>query len=107
MSAVDGTAADESVLPFIDTTKPSIARVYDVFLGGKDNYEVDREVYRKTMEISPEVPLLTRAFRQWLVKVVRFLASGPGIDQILDCGSGLPTAENTHQVAQRIRPDTT
>jgi len=103
----DGVSTDKVAPPSVDTTKPSIARVYDVFLGGKDNYEVDREVYRKTMEISPEVPLLTRAFRQWLVKVVRFLASGPGIDQILDCGSGLPTAENTHQVAQRIRPDTT
>ncbi|WP_312024877.1 SAM-dependent methyltransferase [Kibdelosporangium aridum] len=107
MSAVDGISADEPVPPTIDTTKPSIARVYDMFLGGKDHYEVDREVYRRTMEISPEVPLLTRAFRQWLIRVVRFLASGPGIDQILDCGSGLPTAENTHQVAQRVRPETT
>jgi hypothetical protein len=99
--------ADESVPPFVDTSKPSVARVYDVFLGGKDNYEVDREFYRRTLEINPQVPLLARAFRQWLVRVVRFLASGPGIDQILDCGSGLPTADNTHQVAQRIGPETT
>jgi hypothetical protein len=107
MSAVDGVPADELAPPSVDTTKPSIARVYDMFLGGKDNYEVDREVYRRTMEINPEVPLMARAFRQWLIRVVRYLASGPGIDQFLDCGSGLPTAENTHQVAQRIRPETT
>ncbi|MBP2326794.1 hypothetical protein JOF56_007179 [Kibdelosporangium banguiense] len=107
MSAVEGNSADDPILPFIDTTKPSVARVYDVFLGGKDHYEVDREVYRRTLEITPEVPLLTRTFRQWLIRVVRFLASGAGIDQILDCGSGLPTAENTHQVAQRVNPETT
>jgi SAM-dependent methyltransferase len=107
MSAGDGVSADESVPPLIDTTKPSVARVYDMFLGGKDHYEVDREVYRRTMLISPEVPLLTQAFRRWLVRVVRFLSAGAEIDQILDCGSGLPTAENTHQVAQRIRPETT
>jgi S-adenosyl methyltransferase len=107
MSAVDGVPTDEFVPPFVDTTKPSIARVYDMFLGGKDHYEVDREVYRRTVEINPEVPLMAQAFRQWLVRVVRFLASDPGIDQFLDCGSGLPTAENTHQVAQRIRPGTT
>ncbi|MFD1049224.1 SAM-dependent methyltransferase, partial [Kibdelosporangium lantanae] len=101
MSAIDGTP------PVIDTTRPSVARVYDLFLGGKDNYDVDREVYRRTMEICPEVPLLSRAFRRWLVRVVRFLAGIAEIDQILDCGSGLPTAENTHQVAQRVRPETT
>jgi hypothetical protein len=107
MPAVDDVPADGLAPPFVDTTKPSVARVYDMFLGGKDHYEVDREVYRRTMEINPEVPLMARAFRQWLIRVVRYLAADPGIDQFLDCGSGLPAAENTHQVAQRVRPEAT
>ena len=91
--------------PQVDTTRPSIARVYDAFLGGKDNYEVDREVYRQVVQIAPEARTTGLQCRAWLIRVVRFLAGNAEIDQFLDCGSGLPTAENTHEAAQRINPE--
>jgi SAM-dependent methyltransferase len=90
----------------LDQTRPSLARVYDAFLGGKDNYEVDREVCRRALAIDPDAAEVPRDVRRWLMRVVRFLVEDAGIDQILDLGSGLPTAENVHQVAQRYRPTT-
>lgn len=89
----------------IDTTKASVARVYDAFLNGKDNYEIDREVLRRVQQVAPEATQLGWDNRDFLIRVTRFIASQTGITQFLDCGSGLPTAENTHQVAQRIQPD--
>ncbi|MDA3625964.1 SAM-dependent methyltransferase [Saccharopolyspora sp. WRP15-2] len=91
--------------PQIDTSKPSIARVYDAFVGGKDNFEVDRQVLRQIQEIAPEAIEVGRLCRAWLIRVVRFMAGGAGIDQFLDLGSGLPTAENTHQAAQRLNSE--
>ncbi|WP_285530166.1 SAM-dependent methyltransferase [Streptomyces lavendulae] len=88
----------------VDPTKPSIARVYDAFLGGTDNYEVDREVVRGVKKAAPEAADLAVENRAFLIRVCRFLASQTGITQYLDCGSGLPTAENTHQVVQRADP---
>ncbi|MFD8294427.1 SAM-dependent methyltransferase, partial [Streptomyces lavendulae] len=88
----------------IDATKPSIARVYDAFLNGTDNYEVDREVVRGVKKAAPEAGDLAIENRAFLIRVCRFLASQTGITQYLDCGSGLPTAENTHQVVQRVVP---
>ncbi|GAA4885093.1 SAM-dependent methyltransferase [Saccharopolyspora cebuensis] len=88
--------------PTIDTTKPSIARVYDAFVGGKDNFEADREVYHQVLRLAPEAAEVGRECRAWLIRVVRFLAGHAEIDQFLDLGSGLPTAENTHQAAQRL-----
>jgi hypothetical protein len=90
---------------YLDTTKASIARVYDAFLNGKDNYEVDREVLRRMQQVAPEAIRLGSDNRDFLIRVTRFVAAQTGITQFLDCGSGLPTAENTHQVAQRIQPD--
>jgi hypothetical protein len=90
--------------PPIDTSKASIARVYDAFLGGKDHYEVDREVYRRVQQLDPGGSLAKLA-RAWLIRAVRFLAADEGIDQFLDCGCGLPTMENTHEVAQRANPE--
>ncbi|MGH3975691.1 MAG: SAM-dependent methyltransferase [Pseudonocardiaceae bacterium] len=90
---------------YIDTTKASIARVYDAALNGKNNYEVDREVVRRLQQVAPEIGRFTWDHRNFLVRVTRFIASRTGITQFLDCGSGLPTAENTHQVAQRIQLD--
>ncbi|QIZ37926.1 SAM-dependent methyltransferase [Saccharopolyspora sp. ASAGF58] len=96
----------EGMLPTrIDTHVASIARVYDCFLGGKDNYAVDREVHQRITDIAPEAGPLARDCRRWLVRVIRYLANIVGIDQFLDLGSGLPTAENTHQVAQRMNRD--
>lgn len=91
----------------IDTTKPSHARVYDLFAGGKDNFEVDRAVYNQIQQFAPALPLIVKEQRKWLVRVVRFLAGPAGIDQFLDCGSGLPTTQNTHEVAQGVNPDAT
>jgi hypothetical protein len=89
----------------IDITKASVARVYDCGLGGKDNYAVDREVFAQVNQVAPQMARLARENRAWLVRVTRFLAASARIDQFLDCGAGLPTAENTHQAAQRMNPE--
>ncbi|ASU79818.1 hypothetical protein CDG81_17870 [Actinopolyspora erythraea] len=96
----------ESATPIhIDTSKASIARVYDAFLGGKDNYEVDRQVFEGVKQAAPEAADLAWDNREFLIRTIRFLASQTNVRQFLDCGSGLPTAENTHQVAQRLNPE--
>lgn len=100
------SSADERVPPQVDTSQPSIARVYDASLGGKDNFEADRELLRQIVEVAPEFPMANRQNRHWLARVVRFLVGAAGIDQMVDCGSGLPTSDNTHQIAQRINPET-
>jgi SAM-dependent methyltransferase len=91
----------------VDPTRASIARVYDAFLNGTDNSEIDREVFRGVQKAAPEAQDLALENRAFLIRVCRFLATQTGIDQYLDCGSGLPTAENVHQVVQRITPDAT
>jgi hypothetical protein len=91
----------------VDPTRASIARVYDFALGGKDNYEIDREVMRAVEKAAPEAKELAVENRAFLIRAARFLTTQTGITQFLDCGSGLPTAENTHQVVQRINPDAT
>ncbi|GGP34213.1 SAM-dependent methyltransferase [Saccharothrix coeruleofusca] len=100
-----GPSSDAPAPAYIDTSKASIARVYDAFLDGKDNYEIDREVLRRVRRVAPEASTLAVDNRQFLIRATRFLAARTGITQFLDCGSGLPTAENTHQVAQRINPE--
>jgi hypothetical protein len=90
---------------YIDTTKASIARVYDYALGGKDNYEVDRDTIHRVEAVAPEAKLLAVENRNFLIRALRFLATQTDVAQFLDCGSGLPTAENTHQVVQRLRPE--
>jgi S-adenosyl methyltransferase len=98
-------AADRATPSYIDTTKASIARVYDYALGGKDNYDVDRDTIHRVEAVAPEAKLLAVENRNFLIRALRFLASQSGVTQFLDCGSGLPTAENTHQVVQRIDPE--
>lgn len=105
MSGPDARLPDEIVPTFIDTTKASIARVYDSALGGHDNYEIDREVLRRVQRVAPEIAQTAVDNRRFLIRVTRFITSQTGVTQFLDCGSGLPTAENTHQVARRIRPE--
>jgi S-adenosyl methyltransferase len=80
----------------------SIARVYDAALGGTDNFEVDRAVLARVRQAAPEVNDLAWSNRRFLNRAVRFLAEQARIRQFLDCGSGLPTAENTHQIARRV-----
>ncbi|UJW34022.1 SAM-dependent methyltransferase [Saccharothrix sp. AJ9571] len=103
-----GTAASPERAPVgVDPTRASIARVYDAFLNGKDNYEIDREVLRGVQQKAPEAQDLATENRGFLIRACRFLASQTGITQYLDLGSGLPTAENTHQVVQRLVPEST
>lgn len=104
MSSTNTPHADDATPPPVDTSTPSIARVYDAGLGGKDNFESDREVLRHLGEVAPEIGQFTWDHRNMLVRMTRFLAGHAEITQFLDCGSGLPTAENTHQVAQRMQP---
>ena len=85
-------------------TQPNPARVYDYFLGGKDNYRVDRVVAEMVTAEMPEVQEGARATRAVLGRVVRYLVQGAGIRQFLDIGAGLPTRENVHQIAQRTDP---
>ncbi|GAA3751204.1 SAM-dependent methyltransferase [Plantactinospora mayteni] len=89
----------------IDTSKPSIARAYDVVLGGKDNFAIDRAVVGEMLKIVPQLPEVAAYNRQILSRGVRYLVEEAGIRQFMDLGSGLPTRENTHQVAQRSAPD--
>ncbi|WP_157556432.1 SAM-dependent methyltransferase [Herbidospora yilanensis] len=88
----------------IDPHKPSVARMYDYYLGGKDNFAADREAADEILARMPYVRDFTRENRAFLSRVVRLLAAR-GIRQFLDIGSGLPTRENTHQVAQAVARD--
>ncbi|MFI9648210.1 SAM-dependent methyltransferase [Streptomyces sp. NPDC052040] len=90
----------------IDSTVPTAARMYDHYLGGKDNYAVDRAACEELDKVVPSTRALALNNRRFLQRVVRTLAQDHGIRQFLDHGSGLPTQDNIHQVAQRIDPDT-
>jgi hypothetical protein len=89
----------------IDTTVPHSARIWNYWLGGKDNYAVDREAGDQYREIFPGIAVVARTSRAFLTRAVRYLAGEAGIRQFLDIGTGLPTADNTHQVAQRVAPE--
>jgi hypothetical protein len=91
--------------PEIDATVPNSARIWNYWLGGKDNYPVDRDAGDQYRAIYPEIVDVARASRRFLVRAVRFLAGEAGVRQFLDIGTGLPTADNTHEVAQRVAPD--
>ncbi|MBB5783887.1 SAM-dependent methyltransferase [Nonomuraea jabiensis] len=88
----------------IDTTKPSVSRVYDYMLGGKDNYEIDRQVAAAALKVAPDAPEAAMANREFLRRTVHFLAAEAGIRQFLDIGSGLPTQGNVHEIAQAVAP---
>jgi hypothetical protein len=88
----------------VDPTKPSIPRVYDYWLGGQNNFVVDRELAERMATLDPRIPLSCRYNRAFLGRAVRFLAS-QGIRQFLDIGSGMPTAGNVHEIAQQAAPD--
>jgi hypothetical protein len=90
--------------PLVDITMPHSARVWNYWLGGKDNYPVDREAGQRVYEVFPSIVEVARASRAFLARAIGFLAGEAGIRQFLDVGTGLPTADNTHEVAQRIAP---
>lgn len=88
----------------VDITRPSIARIYDCWLGGCHNFAVDREVARKVLEIDPDARQGAYDNRGFLRRAVRFCVE-QGVDQFLDVGSGIPTVGNVHEVAQSANPD--
>ena len=89
----------------IDTSAPHPARIYDYWLGGKDNFEADRRAAEAGYRAFPGVLQSVRANRDFLARVVRHLVTEAGIRQFLDVGSGLPTANNTHEIAQQKAPE--
>jgi hypothetical protein len=91
--------------PPIDTSVPHSARIWNYWLGGKDNYPVDRVAGDEYIRTFPGIGELARASRGFLVRAVTHLAGEAGVRQFLDIGTGLPTADNTHEVAQRNAPD--
>jgi O-methyltransferase involved in polyketide biosynthesis len=91
-------------MPDFDTSVPHIARVYDYWLGGTDNFAADRVMGERTLQAYPNLVYSVRANRAFLARAVRFLAGEAGIRQFLDIGTGIPTANNTHEAAQRVAP---
>jgi S-adenosyl methyltransferase len=88
----------------LDTSVAHPARVYDYWLGGKDNFAADREAAEQVIAANPDVVPGVRANRAFLGRAVRYLAGDAGVRQFLDIGTGLPTADNTHEVAQQVAP---
>jgi hypothetical protein len=97
-------AADSTAQTGIDTTVPHSARIWNYWLGGKDNFAVDRAAGDAWTATFPGMRDIARASRGFLIRSIAYLADDAGIRQFLDVGTGLPTANNTHQVAQRIAP---
>jgi hypothetical protein len=105
MSGTPPTDRDRPAPPEIDASVPHSARIWNYWLGGKDNYPVDREAGDQFGDAFPGIVDVTRASRAFLTRAVRYLAGEAGVRQFLDIGTGLPTADNTHEVAQRVAPD--
>lgn len=84
---------------------PHTARAWNYWMGGRDNYEVDRTVGDALAEVYPDIVTMAKQSRQFLIRAVRFLAGEAGMRQFLDIGTGLPTMQNTHEVAQQIAPE--
>ncbi|MGW3768959.1 SAM-dependent methyltransferase [Actinomadura verrucosospora] len=97
--------ADRAADLAIDTLQASPARIYDYFLGGKDNYAVDRAAAEEIMKTVPDAPAAARANRDFLTRAVRHLAAQAGIRQFIDVGTGLPTQGNVHEIARDAAPD--
>jgi hypothetical protein len=92
-------------LPPFDTEVASHARVWNYWLGGRDHFAADREASRKVLAAMPSLQLIARTSRRFLVEAVSQITREYGVRQFLDIGTGLPTADNTHEVAQRIAPE--
>ena len=101
----DSPSAAGQQPPGIDASVPHSARIWNYWLGGKDNYPVDREAGDQYRKVFPGIIDVARASRQFLARAVRYLAGEAQIRQFLDVGTGLPTADNTHQVAQQVAPE--
>lgn len=101
----DASAAGVGWSPKIDSSVPHSARIWNYWLGGKDNYPVDEAAGDAFREVFPGITDLARGSRAFLGRAVRHLAGEAGIRQFLDIGTGLPTADNTHEIAQRVAPE--
>jgi hypothetical protein len=97
--------AAERIFARIDTTRPHTARIWNYWMGGKDNYMVDREAGDQIRKLHPGIGDYALADRLFLGRSVEHLTAEVGIRQFLDIGTGLPSADNTHEVAQRVAPD--
>jgi S-adenosyl methyltransferase len=95
----------QDALSRLDTTAAHSARVWNYLLGGKDHFAADRETGDLILKMFPDIAQLARLQRRFLVRAVRYLAGEAGIRQFLDIGTGLPTADNTHEVAQAVAPE--
>ncbi|MGW6907232.1 SAM-dependent methyltransferase [Streptomyces sp. NPDC054940] len=95
----------DPAIPLIDTSRPHPARVYDWYLGGKDNYPVDEELGRRITAMQGDAPRHARANRRFMERATRAVVRETGIRQFLDVGSGIPTEPNLHQIAQSVVPD--
>jgi hypothetical protein len=102
--AVEPGDGETGPLPF-DTSVAHQARIFDFLLGGKDNYAADRAAAEAVLQIYPETVFAARGNRAFLGRAIRYLAADAGIRQFLDIGTGIPTAGNTHEVAQAIAPE--
>lgn len=96
--------ADSWIPEGVDAEAPSVARMYDYFLGGAHNFEVDRRLAKKVIEQFPDIVFAARANRDFVLRAIRHVAT-MGLDQYLDIGCGLPTANMVHQQARKINPD--
>jgi hypothetical protein len=107
MTRGDGSPDGRDTHARVDMTRPSIPRIYNAVLGGKDNFQVDRDVRDKLFEVDPEFGRASWDNRQFMMRVTRFLAGDAGITQFLDLGASMPMAENAHEVAQRLNREAT
>ena len=103
--AADGASSRTGQEPALNTTVPHSARIWNYWLGGKDNYAIDRQVGEHVAHMLPSIVAQARADRAFLHRAVHHLAGEEHIRQFLDVGTGLPTADNTHEVAQRVAPE--
>jgi hypothetical protein len=101
----DAHVSDEQKPPALDSTVPHTARIWNYLLGGKDNFAVDRAVGDQILIGQPQLAENARLSRAFLIRAVRYLAAEAGVRQFLDIGTGLPTANNTHEVAQAAAPE--
>ncbi|WP_308119258.1 SAM-dependent methyltransferase [Streptomyces sp. JJ38] len=100
-----GESSGAEPAPVIDSSVPHSARMWNYWLGGKDNYEADRIAADQFAAAFPAIAANARAFRSFLSRAIRHLAGEAGVRQFLDVGTGLPTVDNTHEIAQRVAPD--
>ena len=100
----EGVIGMSELPPEIDTSRPHTARIYDYYLGGKNHFAADRRWRTTSCATAPSVRIAAREQRDFLGRAVRYLAAEAGIQQFLDVGTGLPTTDNVHEVAQAVAP---